>query len=91
MSNDAIIVPPAPAPSFTNPSEYARRPSNFESANFGFMDNTGISEIDLTVSKKFALLSSIMYEVVPIATRSCHIQLILPRQVLQPSEYLLPE
>ena len=38
------MLPPAPAPSFTNPSEYARKPSNFESANCGFTDNTGISD-----------------------------------------------
>ena len=61
------MLPPAPTPSFTNPSEYARKPLNFESSYFGFIDNTGMSEIDFTISNKLALLSSIMYDVVPVS------------------------
>jgi hypothetical protein len=39
-----MMLPPAPAPSFAKPCEYALIPSNCEISNFGFTVNIGISE-----------------------------------------------
>jgi len=63
-----IMLPPAPAPSFTNPSENAFRPAILECSSLGFTTSIGTSAIVVIVSTKFALLSSIMYYVVPIAS-----------------------
>ena len=54
LSIDEIILPPAPAPSFPNPSENAFSPERFELFNPGFTEIAGISAICLTISAKFA-------------------------------------
>ena len=54
LSIDEIILPPAPAPSFPNPSENAFNPECFELFNLGFTEIAGISAICFTRLAKFA-------------------------------------
>lgn len=46
---DAIILPPAPTPSFANPWENALSPENLEFSSPGLTDITGISAISKQV------------------------------------------
>ena len=65
-----MILPPAPTPSFANPSENALSPENLEFFMPGSTEMMGISAISLTSSLKFAVLSFVMQDVVPIAVFS---------------------
>ena len=65
-----MILPPAPTPSFANPSENALRPEYCEFFKPGLTEIAGMSDISFTKFLKFALSSLVMYEVVPIAVFS---------------------
>ena len=49
-----MMVPPAPTPSFANPSENAFNPEYFELFNPGFTEIAGMSAICSTRFVKFA-------------------------------------
>src|SRR3989344_5760834 len=55
---DAIILPPAPTPSFANPCENALSPENLEFSSLGLTDITGISVNPRLENSKFSGLKA---------------------------------